>query len=114
MKGATGVMKKLIAGNWKMNLTLDEAKLLIADIVNAIHFQEDLLERCDFLVCPPALYIPAVRHTLRPVEHMVSYGAQDCSAQDNGAHTGDISAAMLADSGCGYVIVGHSERRMDH
>jgi len=107
-------MKKLIAGNWKMNLGLEEAKMLIADIVNKIDFYEGLASKHDLLVCPPFLYIPAVRHALRPLGGFMSFGAQDCSAYDNGAHTGDISAAMLADSGCSYVICGHSERRQNH
>lgn len=107
-------MKKLIAGNWKMNCGLEEAKMLIADIINKIDFHPGLSEKHDFLVCPPYIYIPAVRHALRPLQSYMSFGAQDCSQADNGAHTGDISARMLADSGCSYVIVGHSERRTNH
>ncbi len=107
-------MKKLIAGNWKMNLGLEEAKLLVADTVNKIYFHEGLVEKHSFLICPPFIFIPAIRHALRPIEDYISFGAQDCSPYDNGAHTGDISASMLADSGCSYVIVGHSERRAGH
>ena len=106
-------MKKLIAGNWKMNGTLDTARSLIADIVNTLYEREDLLKEYEFLVCPPALYIPSVRHALVGYPH-VAFGAQDCSIEGNGAHTGDISAEMLKDSSCTYVIVGHSERRVDH
>ena len=103
-------MKKLIAGNWKMNGTLDEAKALIAAVVNGIHENEALLETCEFVVCPPAIHLGVVRHALKTVK-TVALGAQDCSAFENGAYTGDISASMLKDGRCSHVIVGHSERR---
>lgn len=106
-------MKKLIAGNWKMNCDINGAKSLIADIVNGIDGEMDLLEKADFVVCPVALHIGAVRHALHGFAH-IKYGAQDVSGEENGAHTGDLSAAMVKDSGCSYVIVGHSERRADH
>ena len=103
-------MKKLIAGNWKMNGDLAFARALIADVVNGIYDRAELHERFDFLVCPPALHIGAVRHALVGYPK-IALGAQNCSPFDKGAYTGDISAAMLKDSGCSYVIVGHSERR---
>ena len=106
-------MKKLIAGNWKMNGTRDDAKRLIADIVNGIHVKPELLERCEFLVFPPYLYIGAIRHSLTGIT-TVAFGAQDCSSYDNGAYTGDISAAMLKEGRCSHVILGHSERRQHH
>lgn len=106
-------MKKLIAGNWKMNCSLDDAKGLIADIINGIHQHDYLRERCEFLVCPPFIYLPTIRHAA--LNHgLLSFGAQDCSAEDNGAYTGDISAFMLRGSECQYVICGHSERRDYH
>lgn len=106
-------MKKLIVGNWKMNCSLDDAKGLIADIINGIHMSPRLAEDCDFVVCPSYLYLPTVRHA--SLNHgLMSFGAQDCSKHDNGAYTGDISATMLQDSGCSYVICGHSERREHH
>lgn len=103
-------MKKLIAGNWKMNGTVQDSKALIADILNTIYEHEDVLERCEFAVCPSFLHIGAVRHATATT-NFVAFGGQDCSAHDNGAHTGDISAAMLKDAKCDYVILGHSERR---
>ncbi len=105
--------KKLIAGNWKMNGSLDDSKGLIADVVNGIFGSQVLLEYCDFLVCPPYLHLYAVRHALHGNDS-VAYGAQDCSAAANGARTGDTSAEMIADSGCSHVILGHSERRQHH
>ena len=106
-------MKKLIAGNWKMNGSIDDARGLIADIVNKLEAQEEVLEKADILVCPPALHIPAVRHALYGYPKL-KLGAQDCSQYENGAYTGDISAKMLKDSACSYVILGHSERRQYH
>jgi triosephosphate isomerase len=105
--------KKLIVGNWKMNGSLDDAKRLIADILNTIYGMPETLEKCDFVVCPPFLHIPAIRHAITTVDMLV-FGAQDCSVQTNGPCTGDISASMLKDSLCSYVIVGHSERRSNH
>ena len=66
----------------------------------------------DLLVCPPATLLAEARGALDGSG--IALGAQDCSAREPGAHTGDIAAAMLVDAGCGYVIVGHSERRADH
>lgn len=67
---------------------------------------------CDVSVCVPAVYIPQVAQLL--VGSAVSWGAQDCSAHQQGAFTGEISAAMLSDFGCKHIIVGHSERRQHH
>lgn len=107
-------MKKLIAGNWKMNGSLDEARALIAGIVNGLEAGDPgVFSACDILVCPPFLHIPAVRHALHGYPKIV-FGAQDCAVSANGAHTGDVSASMLADLGCSYVIAGHSERRQNH
>ncbi len=66
----------------------------------------------DMLVCPPAVLIPAARGGLGIGD--IYLGGQDCHTESSGAHTGDVSAAMLRDAGCGFVIVGHSERRADH
>ncbi|MGH1398807.1 MAG: triose-phosphate isomerase [Alphaproteobacteria bacterium] len=105
-------MKKLIAGNWKMHGDLDAARSLIADIVNTLDANDDVHKMCEFLVCPPYMHIASVRHALVGYPK-VAIGAQDCSASENGAHTGEISAEMLRDSSVKYVIVGHSERRAD-
>lgn len=101
-------MKKLIAGNWKMNGTLSGAIKLARDVVEDIRKNPDILTRCDFLVCPPALHLVPVAAELSAA---VALGAQDCSRFDNGAYTGDVSAPMLKDIGCTYAILGHSERR---
>lgn len=107
-------MKKLIAGNWKMNGTIESAKALAAGIVETVNADRDILNRCDFVVCPPFLHLAAVRAIVDGTASPVALGAQDCAATPDGAHTGDISAPMLRDFGCSYVIIGHSERRQDH
>ncbi|MEC9347417.1 MAG: triose-phosphate isomerase [Pseudomonadota bacterium] len=105
-------MVQLIAGNWKMNgLVGDatrEAAALAAGIAVAGHVE--------LLICPPATLLAPLAAALKSagIAGKVGVGGQDCHASASGAHTGDISAAMLADLGCGHVIVGHSERRADH
>jgi triosephosphate isomerase len=97
---------KLAAGNWKMNglrADLAEAKAL-AEAFKA--------PACGVLICPPATLVAAMAEALSGSAVMV--GGQDCHSKGSGAHTGDISAQMLADSGAKYVILGHSERRADH
>ncbi|MFT8242712.1 triose-phosphate isomerase [Roseomonas sp. BN140053] len=102
-------VRPLIAGNWKMHGTLRDAAAL-AEAVRA--GAPAVVERADLLLCPPFVHLHVVAASMawKPV----ALGAQDCAAQEKGAHTGDVSAPMLADAGCGYVILGHSERRADH
>ncbi len=104
-------MKKLIAGNWKMNGSLAEAGTLVQEVVAGILGDSSLSGKCDFLICPPFVHLAAARSALGG---SLMLGAQDCSARDNGAFTGDISARMLKDAGCKHVILGHSERRLHH
>ncbi len=100
-------MRQLIAGNWKMNgLAADAAALADALVAGA----DDLA--CDMLVCPPAIQLAWVSELLAKTR--IGVGGQDCHHAPCGAHTGDISAEMLADAGCVAVILGHSERRQDH
>lgn len=96
----------LIAGNWKMNGLRADALVLAQAI--AARAQPG----CELLVCPPAILIPPVAEAFSG--SAVALGAQDCHSEPKGAHTGDLSAEMLADAGCRYVILGHSERRADH
>ncbi|WP_376091041.1 triose-phosphate isomerase [Roseomonas sp. CCTCC AB2023176] len=101
-------IRPLIAGNWKMNGTARGA----ASLAEGVRAGLDRVAGADLLICPPFVHLHAAAAAVawKPV----AIGAQDCSALPDGAHTGDVSAAMLADAGCGYVIVGHSERRADH
>jgi triosephosphate isomerase len=97
---------KLAAGNWKMNgLTADLAEV---DALVAMHPEP----RSEVLICPPATLIAPM--AARAAGGPVAVGAQACHPEAGGAHTGDLSAAMLADAGARYVIAGHSERRADH
>ncbi len=99
-------MQKLAAGNWKMN---GLAKSLTEiDALTAAHPSPG----CEVLICPPATLLS--RLTERADGTPIKIGGQDCHIETSGAHTGDISAEMLADAGAAYVIVGHSERRADH
>ncbi len=101
--------RKLIAGNWKMNGLSASGRSLARDLVAELGGQ---LPACDFLVCPPFQLLMPVAEELAGGQ--VLLGAQDCHTAEKGAHTGDLSAAMLADAGCSHVILGHSERRADH
>ena len=106
-------MSKLIAGNWKMSCFGADAIDLAEGIRDAVAANDEILDGADLLVCPPYLYIGIVQTVLGP-ESGVFVGGQDCALSENGAHTGDISAEMLVDAGCNYVILGHSERRQNH
>jgi triosephosphate isomerase (TIM) len=102
--------RPLIAGNWKMNgLSADGWALADAIVQGARALPADGAE---LLVCPPATLIGLVAEAV--TGSPVALGAQDCHMKESGAHTGDVAAPMLADLGCRYVIVGHSERRADH
>jgi triosephosphate isomerase (TIM) len=104
-------MKKLIAGNWKMNGSLSETAKLVEGIAAGILGNAGLSGKCDLLICPPFVHIAAAKSALGGT---LMLGAQDCSASADGAFTGDVSAAMLKDAGCRYVILGHSERRENY
>lgn len=102
-------MPKLIAGNWKMNGLRASAKELASGLAAKVGSRDALP---DVAICPPGPLIPPV---LKAVDgSAIGVGGQDCHANTTGAHTGDTSATLLADLGCSYVIVGHSERRADH
>ena len=98
--------RKLAAGNWKMNGTA--AALSEADAIASAHANSAV----DLLLCLPATLLSRARDRLSGTP--VTLGGQDCHAETSGAHTGDISAPMLADAGAGAVILGHSERREAH
>jgi triosephosphate isomerase len=103
---ASGALRPLVAGNWKMNgLAVSEGELTkIVNGAGAI--------KADLMVCPPATLIADFAAAARG--SAVAIGGQDCHAEASGAHTGDIAAEMLKDAGASAVIVGHSERRTDH
>jgi triosephosphate isomerase len=104
--------KPLMAGNWKMNLNHFEAIALTQKLAFALH--DDDFKVVDVAVLPPFTDIRSVQTLIEGDKYDIQYGAQDLSAQDSGAFTGEVSGAMLAKLGCSYVTVGHSERRQYH
>jgi triosephosphate isomerase len=105
----TDAIRPLIAGNWKMNGLKSSAAEFEAMVAGA----SEVAAKADLLVCPPATLIASFADKARG-SRTLKVGAQDCHPKASGAHTGDISAEMLADAGASAIIVGHSERRADH
>jgi triosephosphate isomerase len=100
-------MKKLVAGNWKMNKTSGESYLLSREIIAGL--SEIEFSKCDVVLCPPFTSLASVHSVIKESE--VRLGAQNMHYKEDGAFTGEISGRMLVASGCDYVILGHSERR---
>lgn len=109
MSTSPSAIRPLIAGNWKMN----GVKPALSE---ALAVSEALAKgggtHADVMICPPATLLMVMTEVLR--SGLVAFGGQDCHVNASGAHTGDISAPMLADAGASAVILGHSERRTDH
>jgi triosephosphate isomerase len=96
--------KAIIAGNWKMNMTISEAKALVESLIPLV---KDAT--CDVVVCPPFTDLVAVKEAVAGTN--IRIGAQNMHFEDKGAYTGEISPVMLKQMGIEYVIIGHSERR---
>lgn len=107
-KNKWNMRKKIVAGNWKMNLTLSEATALATALKSEL--QAATPEAVQLIVCPPFPYIHAINNALSDCEEL-ALGAQNCAEEDAGAYTGEVSAKMIASVGANYVIIGHSERR---
>src|SRR4051794_8563115 len=105
MRRTMPVRKKFVAGNWKMNTTLAEAKALGAAIAKGVGTDT----RVTVAVCPPFPWLVAVGEAIKG--SAVTLGAQDVYSEKKGAFTGEVSPAMLLEAGCTYTLVGHSERR---
>jgi len=99
--------KKIVAGNWKMNKTLEEGKALASEVVNMAG--SEVSSDVKLILCTPYVYLTSVSKLTEGSN--VGVGAQNCHTKEAGAYTGEISAPMLADIGIQYVILGHSERR---
>lgn len=99
--------RKLIAGNWKMNLGYEDSEKLAKEIVEKI--DKNILKKIDVLICPPYVNLGIVNKTLKETD--IKLGAQNLFYENDGAYTGEISASMIKSVGCEYVILGHSERR---
>jgi len=104
----TDAIRPLIAGNWKMN----GLKASAAEFDAMLNGAAEVAGKADLLVCPPATLVAGFADKAKGSK--LAVGAQDCHPKASGAHTGDLSAEMLADSGASAIIVGHSERRADH
>lgn len=104
------MQKKVIIGNWKMNGT----NAMAASLVPAVcAHARDHSSRAEVVFAPPFTHLALVREMI-PANAAVKLAAQDCSEHAEGAHTGEVSAGMLKESGCSHVIIGHSERRTYH
>ena len=95
--------KKIVAGNWKMNLSKDEAIVLLKDLESNFPTQN----KCEIIICPSSIYIDLALHNAKSY----AIGLQNVSDKENGAYTGEISASMIQSMNVEYCIVGHSERR---
>ncbi|SDY02321.1 triosephosphate isomerase [Modestobacter sp. DSM 44400] len=104
--------RPLIAGNWKMHLTHLEAIGLVQKLVFSL--TEAQLDAAEVVVLPPFTALRSVQTLVNGDKLEIGYGAQDLSAHDSGAYTGEVSGAMLSALACRYVVVGHSERRALH
>ncbi|NEU09487.1 triose-phosphate isomerase [Flavihumibacter sp. R14] len=100
--------KKIVAGNWKMNLDYTSGIGLFSEIVNMVN--DEVMGEQHVIVCPPYVHLGAICQ-LAKTHNKVSVGAQNCHQAQSGAYTGEVSAPMLQSVGVNYVILGHSERR---
>ena len=98
--------KKIVAGNWKMNLNYDEVTSLVDEILR-LHSSDNNVE---VILSPPFIYLDKVVRSCANHDH-VFIASQNCSEYNNGAYTGEVSASMLNSIGVNYIIIGHSERR---
>lgn len=98
--------KNIVAGNWKMNTTLQEGVGLAKDVNNAL---KGVDAKCDVIICVPFTHLASVNEVIDPAK--LGLGAENCADHLKGAYTGEVSAPMVASTGAKYVILGHSERR---
>ena len=99
--------KRIVAGNWKMHKTLEEGIGLAIGVIQSIQAEADKEKLC--ILCPPFIHLTHVAELVKEKMHFEA-GAQNCHWEEEGAYTGEISAAMVASTGVSYVIIGHSER----
>lgn len=100
--------KKIVAGNWKMNLTIEEATHLATSVCGKLN---NIEHNAHVVLIPPFPFITEVNKIITQQNNLF-VGAQNCNSNAKGAYTGEVSASMLASIGCQYVLVGHSERRL--
>ena len=103
---------KIVAGNWKMNKTLEEGVLLVKEIKQLLvssPFTQSA-EKYNIIIAPPFIHLKAINDLLID-DPFISIAAQNCSSEEKGAYTGEVSAQMIKSTGAKYIIIGHSERR---
>jgi triosephosphate isomerase len=100
--------KKIAAGNWKMNLTLDKGYELASEIISMA--EAELNGGVSLVLCTPYIHLPGVSKLIGGRKNIFT-GAQNCSEKASGAYTGEVSAQMIASTGATFVVIGHSERR---
>ena len=100
--------KKIVAGNWKMNKTFEEAQALASEVVNMV--KDEANNEAQVVLCPSFPFLPVISKAVAGSSN-IHVGAQNCHQQESGAYTGEVSAPMLQSVGVTYVILGHSERR---
>lgn len=98
--------KNIVAGNWKMNKTLQEGVKLASDVKGLVEAAGQI--KCDVILAPPFIHLTEV---VKSAGNQIFVSAQNCASETSGAYTGEVSAAMVKSTGCQYVILGHSERR---
>jgi len=98
--------KKIVAGNWKMNLNLQEGVTLANELQNVLKVEKP---NCEVIICTPFIHLATIAQGLD--QNLVSLGAENCADKEKGAFTGEVSAEMVKSTGATYVILGHSERR---
>lgn len=98
--------KNIVAGNWKMNTTLQEGVALAEEVNAALATAQP---KCDVIICVPFTHLASVNNVINPAK--LGLGAENCADHKSGAYTGEVSAPMVASTGAKYVILGHSERR---
>ncbi len=100
--------KKIVAGNWKMNMDYTAGMSLFSEVVNMVN--DEVMGDQQVIVCPPFIHLHSLVQ-LNKAGGRMAIGAQNCHHQESGAFTGEVSASMIRSAGCEYVIIGHSERR---
>jgi triosephosphate isomerase (TIM) len=100
--------KKIVAGNWKMNMDYEEGLSLFSEVINMVH--DEVTGKQHVVVCSPFIHLHSLAHLAKGY-NKVSIGAQNAHQAESGAYTGEISAKMIHSTGAEYVILGHSERR---
>lgn len=101
--------KKIVAGNWKMNLSMADGQQLVKDVISRLPL---LNENQQVIFCPPFTHLHGIHQVIEETaDKSLALGAQNCHAKSSGAYTGEISLPMLLEAGVEYIIIGHSERR---